>query len=357
MKILTSLLQKMVSKAIQGASNNKNLPLTSLMGIEAKGDILTLTTIDGSNIFKVRQVVESVEDFYTIVNADTFAKLIGKTTTEYITLENKENYLEFRGNGTNKFEIAINEEGEMVRFPEIKDIQGEGLSLNLPIIQEQIKTAKASVAKTMELPCLTGYYIGNNIITTDRELICSIKNLEMKEPILISNEMAELILLIDGAEILEIVKKDNDLILYTDKYTIAGKELEGKENYPVQQIEDLLQTNKYENTIKVNKQELLNVLSRLSIFISDYDKNGVYLQFSNDGLTLQSQKSNAIEVVEAIEKTEIKSFNCLIDIDMLKSQVETVSTDMIEIQYGQEKSIKITDGNCTHIISLLEKSN
>lgn len=338
MKIRTEILQKLVSKAIQGSSNNRMVPLTSLIGIEAKGDILTLTTTDGSNIFKVRQVVEGTEDFYTIINADTFSKLVGKTTSEYITLENKETYLEFRGNGTNKFEIAINEEGEMVRFPEIKDIQGEELALNLPILQEQIKTAKASVAKTMELPCLTGYYIGNNTITTDRQLICSIKNLEMKEPILISNEMADLILLIDGAEILEIVKKDNDLILYTDRYTIAGKELEGKENYPVQQIENLLQTNKYDNTIKVNKQELLNILSRLSLFINrDYDKNGVYLEFSNDGLTLQSQKSNAIEVVEAIEKTERKPFNCLIDIDMLKSQVETVSTDMIEIWYRSRK--------------------
>ena len=42
---------------------------------------------------------------------------------------------------------------------------------------------------------------------------------------------------------------------------------------------------------------------------------------------------------------------------MLKAQIETISTDNVEIQYGQEKSIKITDGNCTHIISLLEKSN
>ena len=40
---------------------------------------------------------------------------------------------------------------------------------------------------------------------------------------------------------------------------------------------------------------------------------------------------------------------------MLKAQVETVSTDEVELSYGQEKSIKIVDGNCIHIISLLEK--
>ena len=45
------------------------------------------------------------------------------------------------------------------------------------------------------------------------------------------------------------------------------------------------------------------------------------------------------------------------DIEMLKSQVETISTDIVEMYYGQEKSIKILDGNCIHIISLLDKEN
>ena len=244
----------------------------------------------------------------------------------------------------------------MVKFPEIKDIGGEELSLNLPILQEQIKTAKASVAKTMEVPCLTGYYISNNTIATDREMVCFIKNQEI-EPLLISSEMAELLLLVDGTDIIEILKKDNQLIFYTDKYTIAGKELEGKEMYPVAAIENLVALN-YKNSIKINKQELLNILDRMSLFITDYDKNGVYLSFTADGLVIRSQKSNAEEIIdfEGIIDAE-NTFNCLVDIEMLKSQIETVSTDIVEIYYGQEKSIKIVDGNCSLVISLLEKSN
>lgn len=362
MKIKTEILQKMVAKVINGAGNNKMIPLTSLIGIEYLDDNLILTTTDGSNQFKVNMtevqlgITEKQSNFYTIVNADTFAKLVGKTTSEYITLENKENYLEFRGNGTNKFEIAINEEGEMVRFPDIENIQGTELAINLNDLQEAINVAKASVAKTMEVPCLTGYYISDNMITTDRQLVCKLDNKLITEPILISSEMAELLLLVEGNEVLELLKEDNNLIFYNANYTIAGKELEGKELYPVQPIENLTNL-AYNNSIKVNKQELLNVLSRLSLFINDYDKNGVYLEFSNNGITLQSQKSNAIELVEAIEKTERKLFNCLIDITMLQSEVESISTDIVEIQYGQEKSIKIVDGNVSFIISLLEKSN
>ena len=42
--------------------------------------------------------------------------------------------------------------------------------------------------------------------------------------------------------------------------------------------------------------------------------------------------------------------------EMMKAQIETISTDEVEIQYGQEKSIKIVDGTISHIISLLDKT-
>ena len=362
MKIKTEILQKMVAKVIQGASDNKMIPLTSLIGIEFKEDTLggkgnlILTTTDGSNQLKINQEVEGTEEFYTIVNADTFSKLVGKTTKEFIELENKENYLEVVGNGSYKLEIAINEEGEMVKFPDIEYIQGTELAINLNNLQEAIKVAKASVAKTMEVPCLTGYYIiiFNNMITTDRQLVCKLDNKLITEPILISSEMAELLLLVEGDEILELIKQGNNLIFYNTNYTIAGKELEGKELYPVQPIENLTNL-AYNNLIKVDKQELLNVLDRMNLFVTDYDKNGVFVSFEPDGLRIRSQKSNAEEVIVFPNTNEVNPFTCLIDIEMLKSQVETVSTDMVEIQYGQEKSIKIVDGNCTHIISLLEK--
>lgn len=364
MKIKTELLQKMVAKVIQGASNNKMIPITGLIGVEVKNEKLTLMTTDGSNQLRVMQKIEldpmygptDSQEFYTIVNAETFSKLVGKTTKEFIELENKENYLEIKGNGVYKLEIAINEEGEMVRFPEITRVADSAVSINLPNLQEAIKIAKASVAKTMEVPCLTGYYISGNTITTDRQLVCKIDKELVKEPMLISSEMAELLLLVESAESIQLEKKDNILLFYNGDYTIFGKELEGKEMYPVKPIENLV-TLEYNNSVKVNKQELLNVLDRMSLFVSDYDKGGVFLEFTPDGLNITSQKSNAREVIVFSGTNNVNVFDCLIDIEMLKSQIETISTEEVEIAYGQEKSIKILDGNCTHIISLLDKEN
>ena len=363
MKIKTELLQKMLGKSIKGASNNNLIPITSLMGIEYADDNLILTTTDGNNQFRVRAtesqlgITEKQSNFYTIVNADTFSKLVAKTTKEFIELNNNENYLEVVGNGTYKLEIALNEDNEMVKFPEANHISEVANSIKIADLQESLRVAKASVAKTMEIPCLTGYYVGKNVITSNREMVCKLESTLIEEPILISSEMAELLLLVESAEAIQLERKDNHLYFYTNEYEIIGNELEGKEMYPVQPIEDLA-SKEYTHFIQVDKQDLLNVLDRMSLFISDYDKNGVYLDFTEAGFIIRSQKSNAEEIIDIKSALEPDSgFSCLADIEMLKSQVETVSTDIVEIWYGQEKSIKIVDGKCSLIISLLDKNN
>ena len=96
MKISTKLLQDMISKAIKGAGNNKMIPITSLLVIEVLANKLTLKTTDGSNYLYISEMLEGdYAEFYSIVNAEVFAKLVSKTTSEYIELLNETNFLIF----------------------------------------------------------------------------------------------------------------------------------------------------------------------------------------------------------------------------------------------------------------------
>ena len=47
--ILTKTLQDMINKVIKGAGNNKILPLTSMLDINLKEGVLSLTTTDMNN--------------------------------------------------------------------------------------------------------------------------------------------------------------------------------------------------------------------------------------------------------------------------------------------------------------------
>lgn len=359
MKIKTSILQEMVSKAVKGAGNNKMIPISSFIGIEINQGTLTLMTTDGSNQLRVSKKLDGDStNFYSVVDVDKFSKLVGKTTSENIDLINKDNYLEFKGNGTYKLDIPINEEGEIVKFPSIglEVIENEK-TIELPIekLKSIITTLKVSVAKTMEVPCLTGYYISDKSVATDRQMMGYIKDSIIDEPILISSEMAELLQLLEG-ETVNLLKEDNKLYFATDNILIYGKQLEGIDKYPVSQIEQLMSLD-YKYSVKCKKQDLLDVLDRMSLFVGNYDKNGVILTFSNDGLQVTSQESNATEIIELDMDANVdyEEFSCLIDIEMLKSQVQKNISDTIEIHYGQAQSIILVEGNTTTFICLLEK--
>lgn len=356
MKINTKLLQDMVSKAIKGAGNNKLIPITSLIGIEVLENKITLKTTDGSNhLYIVEKLDGEFHNFYSIVNADMFAKLVSKTTSEFIELINNDAFLEFKGNGTYKLEIPVNADGEIIKFPQFnvrEDIVPQQISITS--LKNILTSAKVSVAKTMEVPCLTGYYISDKVVSTNREMICLIEDTISKEPILVSSPMAELLQLFEGAD-LAFVKDENKLMFETENVILFGKELEGKDIYPVAAVENLAKSN-YDNLIVVNKQDLLNVLDRMALFVTDYDKNGVFLKFTSDGLEIRSQKSNAVELLAIKSETPIFEFSCLADIEMLKSQVGAVIGDIVNIYYGQPTSLKIKEGNTTMVLSLMQNN-
>ena len=83
--ISTVKLQEAVSKAIKGVGNNKLIPLTSLMCVEVINSEMTLITTDATNYLYVKENVNS-DDFYAVIDANTFAKLISKMTCENVVL-------------------------------------------------------------------------------------------------------------------------------------------------------------------------------------------------------------------------------------------------------------------------------
>ena len=366
MKIKSEVLQRMVAKVVQGCSNNKMLPLTSLIGITCCDGLLTLTTTDGSCVFEVKEKVAELDgagNFYSIVNAEQFAKLISKTTKEYVELHNNENYLEVVGNGTYKLDIAINEEGQLVQFkpePVISE-NTKQFEVNIADLQNAIKVAKASIAKTMEIPFLTGYLICDEVVTTDRQLVCKLEKLILPEPVLISSVMADLLMLfdLDADDKLVLYKQDNTLMFSCKKYCLFGNELEGKEDFVDKIVIAInnLTSLAYTNTATVSKQELLGILDRMEVFVSDYDKNSVFLRFdsASHSMQVQSRKSNAIEELRLKDTDVVGDFEYLVDIEMLKSQLQSLSSDEVHIQYGNQKSIQLKENELTLVIALLDK--
>ena len=353
--INTSTLQNMVAKSMKGASCNKMIPLTGLMAIELKDHLLTLITTDATNYLYVREDKVEGDDFYVVIQAEMFSKLISKLTCEKVSLDLKDNTLMVTGNGKYSIELPLDEEGELIKYPNplaTFTSAGEEMTVNLSTIKLILNTAKAALADTLEVPCYTGYYVGHKIVATDTYKICGIDIKLWDEPALISPEMMSLLDIFTDEKFVA-VRNDNTMVFESANCTVYGTLMDSIDDYQIEAIDGLLAQD-FESSCKITKSALLQLLDRLALFVSPYDKNGVYLTFTRDGLQVESKQANSIEVIPYAESKGFRDFTCCIDIEMLHSQVKANTGDGITICYGEDSAIKIVDGNVAQVVALLE---
>lgn len=352
MTIPTAKFQDMVSRAAKGASENKLIAITSMICIELKNNVLTLTTTDTANYLKV--IAEKIEgdDMYAVVNVDLFSKLIAKMTSESITIKMTDNSLEVKGNGTYNIPLETDEDGP-VQYPTYKfEKNGDPEIVHLTSVKNILSINKAAVAKSFETPYLCGYYMGNRIITTDGDVICFNDIKLFNEPALISPEMMALLSLNTEEKIN--CWRDNDAFLFeTPNIVIYGVAHDGIDQFPVREIESYLDQ-EFGSMCKVPKMLMQNVVDRLVLFIDQYDNNGAYFTFTKEGIKVQSKKSSSVELIPYQESKDFSPFMCCVDIPLLREQIDANPGEVIELWYGHEAALKMTSGKVTQVVSLLE---
>lgn len=353
----TEKLKEMVSRAVKGVGNNKLIPITSLMAVEVKDNRLTLITTDATNYLYIIEDKVVSDDFYVVIDANIFSKLISKMTNDTITLQIKNGSLEVRGNGTYKIELPLDENGEPIKYPDpyekLCNVSSDVGTINRTTIQVILETIKPALATTLENPCYTGYYVGDNIVATDTYKIASMGvKLFESDPKLVSAELLDL-LAVMNAEKIRVETYDNDVVFITPDCIVCGKFMEGIEDYAIDAIMGLVNT-EIDCFCSVPKNAILQLLDRLSLFVGTYDKNAVYLTFTKDGLQVSSKAANGIEIINYVSSSDFKDFTCTIDIQMLTQEIKSIQNDVIELYYGEDNAIKMTDGNITIIIALIE---
>lgn len=353
LKLKTAKLQEMVSKAIKGASNNKMIPLTSLMEIELVDGVLTIRTTDANTTLSIVATGIEGERFHTVVPSDVFSKLVAKTTTETISLSMDEAGLEVKGNGRYNIELPMDDSGKLVKFQQVKmPDEVTETTISTALIKTILTANKAAIAQTMEQPYLTGYYVGDKVITTDSFKVCSNNEKVLGTPQLLPQEMVDLLALI-SAPTINVTTGGSKICFATSDVVIKGTVMQDIELYPVDAIEAYLLT-EFKSRCHLPKLALIDVLERLSLFVSIYDKNGVYVTFMDKCVELSSKRSNGVEVINYQQSENPMPYTCCIDIELFKSQIAAQETEVVELWFGHERAIKMVSGKITQIVSLLE---
>jgi len=369
--INTLKFQEMLSKAVKGSSNNKLIPLTSLMGIKLSNNTLTITTTDMTNFLYIEATNIEGDDFNITVPTDQLYKLISKTTSDTTTLELEESTtptneiiysLKVTGNGTYHIELPADENGSLIKYPdpmETNTPRNCAAKLHLADVKTILTTAKSALATTLEEPCYTNYYVSDSVTTTDTYVISNVvgSNDLFDTPTLISSEMMNLLDIMED-DIINVydTAKDNTLVFVSSNCTVYGTTPDGIENFSIDAIMDLVNSS-FESMCKISKNSLLQLLDRLSLFVGAYDNNGVTLNFTQEGIQISSKNSSGCEIIDYKESKNFVPFVATIDIEMLMNQVKAQENDVIEIWYGADRPLKLTDDKSTQIIALLDDEN
>ena len=359
----TETLQRLVSKVIKGASNNKLLSLTSFINISLNNGQLRLDTTDMTNYTSVIETGIDGENFEVVVEIDSFSKIVGKTTSETITLELKDNSLIFTGNGTYNIELPLNEEGERIKFPMYDFVPNSDVAeIDISDIRSIINSNKACLAVENTVPSLMYYYCGDNVISADQNNICINSISLFTEPLLISSVMMNLVSMFTEDKIYVQLSDNGFIKFFSNNYIVYGRLYNQVEDYPAEPIEAYL-TLPFTYNCKFNKELLLGALDRLIIFTDKLDDNILNLKFNKNSVTIFNKNNTSYETVNylnIIESDENINYTCAIKYDLFKNQIVSNSTDIINLSFGVEGDtcIKIVDtqedNTITKITSLQE---
>ena len=358
MKLKTTDLQSALAKSVRGATNDKSYPITECIGIKDVPSGLMFTTTSGVNYLYVFMDCEPCE-FNITINAEKFTKLISKITKDEVDLTVKDNILYITTvSGEYKIGLELDEKGDPIRFPDpAADFDGPDKKIKLEDIKSIIQYNKSSLlTEVKSAPCYANYYISKDaVISTDSNRLC--KNLMSltDRPLLLSPETVDLLDMMEDPEI-KMILGENAVLFRTENVEVYGNLPDGFDSYnkTVNGISKLIDVELTANC-KVSRQELLNALDRVGVFVDQkYDKNVVKLEFTKDGIVVTSMSSNASDMVDYFELQNYQEYSCLLNISLFVSLLKSHDTENVSLFFGNDRIVKIIDGSVIQALALVK---
>lgn len=361
LKLNVGEFKTMVAKAVKGCSSNADILMTQLMAVELKDGVLRLITTDYSNYLYVQKDKVAGDDFYVVVYADKFARLISKLTSENVELSvkvgkgNTADCLVVKADGNYSLELPYDENGELIQFPdpvaELSDDMQEA-ETKLSTLRLIMTTAKPSVLPTNDRSSgspYTGYFMGRKAVTTDTFSMCGI-DIEMFDPAVLIH--ADLVNLLDTLvkEDVKVKYNDTDIVFMTDDVVVYGKLMDNVDEFPVDAVESLLDE-PYPSTCKVDTEKLVKMLDRLALFINErVDHGEIDIKFTSKGISISSKSQDGEEIIPYVESNNFSDFECSTSLGVFNSIIKANHAAQIEIMYGKDTGLKIVEGNVKQII-------
>ena len=366
MNIKTTDLQKVANLAINGCGQNSQIPITQLFGIRTlktkDGNFLVVGSTDTINYLYAKTKIESDEAIDICINANVFTQLVNKFTTDTISLTLKEKYLLVEADGEYKLELALLENGELLKFPRNANLEISGFPEPKVVKTEKFRKLVAygkDALATMENEVdLNGYFVNDDmLIATNRKIMVALKDTLGLNAVL-RRKFVDLICESKDDEVYFYELDDKNFLLTDTIMNIYSSINSPVENYPSKQISNVINNSEFEVHFKVDAKKLMNILDRVSLVVTKYEADIIELTVSGGILFVSSMKSTGAETLELLPGSEGEIINPeyvwsgKINCEWLATQLGTFDKEIIDLYIGNKICIKLVQDDVSKLISL-----
>lgn len=317
--VLAENLQKKLSFVNHAISSKSQLPILSSFLLEAKDNLLTISSTDLEIGMQVKLPVEVEEEGVTTAPAKLFTELIASLSKEKITLQTEENSLRISSKKT-KSSLQVSPKED---FPKLYEEKGLLLAtVSTEDLQNNFQSVIFSASSDMARPALTGVLVteekeGFLLVATDGYRL-SLKHYAQNNPrlgntstlIVPARIFRELLALKEdtGDVKIYISEERNQILLEGGESIIVGRLIEGA--YPP--YEKIIPFDFSAQTTFL-REDLLKAVKICSIFARD-SANIISLSLKKEAIIVSSQSGsvgeNSVEVEAKLtgEENEI-AFN------------------------------------------------
>jgi DNA polymerase III sliding clamp (beta) subunit (PCNA family) len=294
MKVET--LQALISRVTSKIKVNKFIPLTAFVGVKTREGKLVLVATDGSNYVSGSTETDMQDGVDISVDSDLFSKLISALAPEVnVELSVENNNLRIKNESIDYTVPAISDDSGIIKYPEVTR-PAEAQEFDLKKFSEAYNKVQNSVDPQSLVPYMSAVYVSDVMLGTNNYLLAKSNcgNL-FGQPVLLPLPLCENIMQIVGDKASYNIA-DGYLTVFTESTIVRGKLHEGINDYPVDAIKALFE-NSIENHASVNTGILTSAIGRVSLFISDFDDNGIKVSFGSDKMSISSVSRSGHEDV------------------------------------------------------------
>ena len=351
---------------IKAAIDNKNVSLYSeTLELNATGNVLNMNVTNREYYVTVSFNLEEAANFKAAVNAKLFLDLISKITSNTIDIDVVNDTLKVKGNGEYKLPLIYNN-NVMLELPKIEvnnvsttmNIKSKDLQSILQFNSKELQ--RGTPAKLVQ----TYYYVDEKGCITFTSGAC-VNSFTLSQPIkmLLSEKVVKLFKLFKDVDEVSFKKGyenisgvSQDRVVFSAGNVVLSAILADSNmitQVPVAAIRNMA-SQQYANTITLNREQLLQALTRLMLF--NNDKNYGNIEFSKTAIKIQDWSKENVEVINLDKEcdTLAQNYSVIVNMNNLSLILNGCTDEMIDISFGDNKSICIKKDNVTDIIPELK---